>query len=167
MPSRCQGALTESFFLDYQSGMESAMMMTTAAASGTNGTLHACGTFGSILAMSYEKFLADENLIGAVMKLVSPIEFSEDAFAMDVIKQLGTSGDYLMEEHTALRCRSEFFAPELGIRIIHSKWKDMDSRDMIARADDLLTKRLQGYEKPDIDPTLEKDLAAFVGGRNG
>jgi trimethylamine:corrinoid methyltransferase-like protein len=43
----------------------------------------------------------------------------------------------------------------------------MDSRDMIARADDLLTKRLQGYEKPDIDPALEKDLAAFVGGRNG
>ena len=162
MPSRCQGALTESFCLDYQAGMESAMMMTAAAVSGANVTLHACGTYGSMLAMSYEKFLADEDLIGAVKKLVAPIEFTKDAFAMDVIKRLGTSGDYLMEEQTALRCRSEFFAPELGNRIIHSKWKDMDSQDMIARADDLLTKRLQGYEKPDIDPALEKDLAAFV-----
>jgi len=58
------GCIDRIFFLDYQSGMESAMMMTTAAASGTNVTLHACGTFGSILAMSYEKFLADEDLIG-------------------------------------------------------------------------------------------------------
>ncbi len=62
---------------------------------------------------------------------------------MDVIKRLGTSGDYLMEEHTVLRCRSEFFEPELGIRSIHSKWIDMDPRDMTARAGDRLTKRLQ------------------------
>ncbi len=66
--------------------MESAMMMTTAAISGANVTLHACGTYGSMLAMSYEKFLADEDLIGALRKLVMPIELTEDAFAMDVIK---------------------------------------------------------------------------------
>ena len=138
------------------------MMMTAAAVSGANVTLHACGTYGSMLAMSYEKFLADEDLIGAVKKLVSPIEFTEDAFAMDVIERLGTSGSYLMEEQTALRCRSEFFTPELGIRITHSKWKDMGPRDMTARAGILLETRLQGYMKPDIDPALEKDLAAFV-----
>jgi len=167
MPSRCLGALTESFCLDYQAGMESTMMMTTAVVSGANVTLHACGTYGSMLAMSYEKFLADEDLIGAVKKLVLPIDFTEDAFAMDVIKRLGTSGVYLMEEHTVLRCRSEFFEPELGIRTIHSKWKDMDPRDMTAQAGNLLTKRLQGYKKPNIDPALEKDLAAFVGRRKG
>ena len=162
MPSRSQGALTESFCLDYQAGMESAVMMTAAAVGGANVTLLACGTYGSMLTMSYEKFLADEDLIGAVKKLVAPIELTEDAFAMDVIKRLGTSGDYLMEAHTVNRCRSEFFVPELGLRTNHSKWKDMDPRDMTARAHDLLTTRLRGYEKPDIDPALEKDLAAFV-----
>lgn len=162
MPSRSQGALTESFCLDYQAGMESAMMITTAAVSGTNVTLHACGTYGSMLAMSYEKFLSDEDLIGAVKKLVSPIEFSEETFAMDAIKRLGTSGSYLMEDQTALRCRSEFFTPELSIRITHSKWKDMGPREMIVRAGDLLQKRLQEYKKPDMDPQLEEDLAAFV-----
>ncbi len=167
MPVRSQGALTESFCLDYQAGMESAMMMTAAAVSGANVTLHACGTYGSMLAMSYEKFLADEDLIGAVKKLVLPIEFNEDAFAMDVIKRLGTSGDYLIQEHTVLRCRSEFFTPELGIPTTHSKWMDMDPKDMTARAGNLLTKRLQGYVKPDIDPALEKDLAAFVDRRKG
>lgn len=167
MPSRCQGALTESFCLDYQAGMESAMMMTAAAVGGANVTLHACGTYGSMLAMSYEKFLADEDLIGAVKKLVWPIEFTEDAFAMDVIKRLGTSGGYLMEEHTALRCRSEFFEPALGIRTIYSKWRDMDPRDITARTADLLKKRWQGYEQPDIDPVLRKDLAALVHRRKG
>ena len=86
---------------------------------------------------------------------------------MNVIKRLGTSGDYLMEEHTVLRCRSEFFAPVLGIRSNHSKWKNMELRDMTARAGDQLINRLQSYEKPDIDPALEKDLAAFVDRRKG
>ncbi len=167
MPCRSQGALTESFCLDYQAGMESAVMMTAAAISGVNVTLHACGTYGSMLAMSYEKFLADEDLIGSLKKLVLPIEFTEDAFAMDMIKRLGTSGEYLMEDHTALRCRSEFFTPALGIRAIHSKWIDMDPRDLSPRASNLLTKRLEGYVKPDIDPTVEKDLSAFVDHRKG
>jgi len=162
MPCRSQGALTESFCLDYQAGMESAMMMTAAAISGANVTLHACGTYGSMLAMSYEKFLADEDLIGSLKKLVLPIEFTEDAFARDMIKRLGTSGEYLMEDHTAFRCRSEFFTPALSIRAIHSKWLDMDPRDLSPRAGNLLTQRLEGYVKPDIDPTVEKDLAAFV-----
>jgi len=167
IPFRSQGALTESFCLDYQAGMESAVMMATASISGANVTLHACGTYGSMLAMSYEKFLADEDLIGSLKKLISPIEFTEDAYAMDVIKRLGTSGEYLMEDQTALRCRSEFFIPALGIRDTHSKWIDMNPRDMTSRAGNLLSKRLESYVKPDIDPTVEKDLASFVDHRKG
>ena len=59
IPCRSQGALTESFGLDYQAGMESSMMLTTAALSGVHVSLHACGTYGSMLAMSFEKFIAD------------------------------------------------------------------------------------------------------------
>ena len=97
IPCRSQGALTESFCLDYQAGMESAMMLTTAALSGVHLSLHACGTYGSMVAMSYEKFIADEDLCGAIKKLMQPVEFTDDAYAMDLIKELGTSGNYLIE----------------------------------------------------------------------
>jgi len=162
IPCRSQGALTESFSLDYQAGMESSMMLTTAALSGVHISLHACGTYGSMLAMSFEKFIADEDLCYAIKKLIKPIEFSEDAFAMDMIKKLGTSGNYLIEPHTARRCRSEFFIPELNIRTLHSKWLEMEPRQMDQRASQLLKKRLSTYEKPDIDPLIEKDLIQYV-----
>jgi len=93
---------------------------------------------------------------------MKPIEFSEDAFAMDLIKKLGTSGTYLLESHTATRCRSEFFIPDLNIRTIHSKWLEMEPRQMDQRASQLLEKRLLAYEKPDIDPLIEKDLINYV-----
>jgi len=167
IPCRSQGALTESFCLDYQAGMESAMMLTTAALSGAHVSLHACGTYGSMLAMSYEKFIADEDLCGAIKKLTQPVEFSADAFSMDMIKELGTSGNYLMQMHTLKRCRTEFFIPDLSIRTIHNKWLEMEPRDNAERAAAILEKRFAEYEKPEIDPDLEKRLVQYVNKRKG
>jgi len=162
IPCRSQGALTESFGLDYQAGMEASMMLSTAALSGVHISLHACGTYGSMLARNFEKFLADEDLCCAIKTLMKPVEFSEDAFAMDLLKKMGTSGTYLLEPHTATRCRDEFFIPDLNIRTIHSKWLEMDPRSMDQRASLLFEKRLSAYQKPDIDPSIEKDLARYV-----
>ena len=162
MPCRSHGALTESFCLDYQAGMESAVMLTAAALSGVHVSLHACGTFGSMLAMSFEKFIADEDLCGVVKKLIQPVEFTQETFAMDLIKQLGTSGNYLMEDHTVSRCRDEFFIPDLSNRSIHDKWLAMEPQDITARARGLLAKRLTEYEKPEMDPKLEKKLIRYV-----
>jgi len=130
--------------------------------SGVHVSLHACGTYGSMLAMSFEKFIADEDLCCAIKKLMKPIEFSKNDFAMDLIKKLGTSGTYLLESHTVKRCRSEFFIPDLNIRTIHSKWLEMEPRQMDQRASQLLEKRLLSYEKPDIDPSIEQDLIKYV-----
>ena len=162
IPCRGQGALTESFCLDYQAGMESAVMLTVAALSGVHVGLHNCGTYGSMLAMSYEKFVADEDLCGALKKLIQPVELTEDAFAVGLIKEMGTSGNYLMQPHTLKRCRDEFFIPDLGIRTLHSNWLAMEPREITSRAGLLLEKRLAEYEKPPIDPTLEKELIRYV-----
>jgi trimethylamine--corrinoid protein Co-methyltransferase len=162
MPCRGQGALTESFSLNYQAGMESAIMLTVAALSGVHVGLHNCGTFGSMLYMSFEKFIADEDLCGALKKLMKPVELTEDAFALDLVKEMGTSGNYLMQTHTVNRCRDEFFIPDLGIRMIHDDWLEMQPRDITARAKKLLAKRLAQYEKPELDPQLEKDLIQYI-----
>jgi trimethylamine--corrinoid protein Co-methyltransferase len=162
MPCRGQGALTESFCLDYQAGMESAIMLTVAALSGVHVGLHNCGTFGSMIAMSFEKFIADEDLCGVVKELMKPLELTEDALALDLIKTMGTSGDYLMQDHTLNRCRTEFFLPDLGIRTLHDNWLEMKPREITARAGLLLDQRLAEYEKPEIDPNIEKQLIEYV-----
>ena len=165
VPCRSHGTLTDSFCLDYQAGMESAVMLATAALSGVNLSLHACGTYGSMLAMSFEKFIADEDLCGAVKKLIAPVEFGREAFAIDLIKQQGTSGNYLMQDHTVDRCRTEFFIPDLGDRSNHDRWLALEPRDITTRACGLLAKRLAEYEKPQMDSKLEQKLNQYVENR--
>jgi trimethylamine--corrinoid protein Co-methyltransferase len=165
MPCRGQGALTESFCLDYQAGMESAVMLTVAALSGIHVGLHNCGTFGSMLAMSFEKFIADEDLCGAVKALMKPLELTDDALALDLIREMGTAGNYLMQDHTLNRCRTEFFLPDLGIRNLHSNWLEMAPREITARAGLVLKNRLAEYQKPEMDVKLEEKLEEYVGQR--
>jgi len=162
MPCRGQGAVTESFCLDYQAGMESAMMLTVAALNGIHVVLHSCGTYGSMLAMSFEKFIADEDLCGAMKKLMKPVELTENAFALDLIKELGTEGNYLLQDHTLDRCRNEFFTPDLGIRTLHTNWLEMAPRDITARAGQLLENRLAQYEEPQMGAKLKNRLIQFV-----
>ena len=162
VPCRSHGTLTDSFCLDYQAGMESAVMLATAALSGVNLSLHACGTYGSMLAMSFEKFIADEDLCGAVKKLIAPVEFTREAFAMDLIKRLKTSGNYLVEDHTVDRCRTEFFIPDLSDRNNHENWLALELRDITTRASSLLAKRLAEYEKPQMGLKLEQQLIQYV-----
>ena len=165
MPCRGQGALTESFCLDYQAGMESAMMLTAAALSGVNVGIHACGTYGSMLAMSYEKFIADEDLCAAVKKLIQPIEFTADAMAIDLIKEMGTSENYLLSDHTAKRCRNELYGSDVRINISHDQWLQTEPKEITQRAALSLKNRLASYAKPDIDPALKKDLIRYVNHR--
>ena len=61
-----------------------------------------------------------------------------------------------------LRCRDEFFRPDLSSQKMHSDWFEMKPRDITQRAGKLLEKRLTEYEKPEIDPHLEKDLVQYV-----
>ena len=104
------------------------------------------------------------DLCGALKKLMKPVELTDDAFALDVIKEMGTDGNYLMEEHTVARCRDEFYVPDMSARTVHNQWLEMVPRDLTQRAGNL-EQRLTGYEKPDFDPAIEKQLVQYVNQR--
>lgn len=165
IPNRGQGALTDSFCLDYQAGMEAAMMLTTGALSGVNLGIHGCGTYGSMLAMSYEKFIADEDLCGSIKHLIEPVELTEDAFAIDLIDQIGIPGNYLTTDHTFNRCRSEHYTSDFRLSMTHDRWARIGTENMIHRVTQMVENRLAFYVKPDMDPAIEKDLSRFVESR--
>ena len=113
IPTRGGGAFTDAHLPDMQAGMESAMVLSAAGISGISLSLHACGILGSYMAMSYEKFIADEELCGMVKKLLKPIGFSNEEIGLDIIKKVGIEGQYLTELQTLKRCRSKFFMPDV------------------------------------------------------
>jgi len=162
LPSRSGGGLTDALFPDAQAGAESALAISTAARAGINVILHACGILGSYIAMSFEKFIIDEEICGVARKMLQPVEASASSIDLDVIKNVGAGGQYLTHPTTFKRCRTEFFIPDLMCRSNYETWQKAGSKRLDQVAGDKVNQRLASYIKPDIDPGLEKDLNNYV-----
>jgi len=165
LPCRGSGGLTDAHFPDMQAGIESALALATTVMSGSNFILHGCGILGAYIAMSYEKFLADEELCGMVRRMLGEIDVSDEGIDFETIEHVGIGGEYLTHPRTFERCRTEFFLPDLMTREDYPTWKTSGKRRLDQKATDRLARRLAAYKKPEIDPEIERDLSRYVARR--
>jgi trimethylamine--corrinoid protein Co-methyltransferase len=162
IPCKAGGNLTDSFFPDMQAGVESALTIFMTLAGGVHMVDQACGILASFNAMSYEKFLIDEETCGMMRRILKPVEINDETIAVDQIKQAGIGGAFIEFPETLERCRTEFFLPDISIRGNYDNWKANGKRKSSERATEALNRRLDAYEKPDIDPEIERNLLRFV-----
>ncbi len=167
LPSRSGGGLTDAHLPDAQAGIESALALSTAMRNGIHFILHTAGILGSYIAMSYEKFLLDEEIAGVVKKMIQPIEVTDEAIDVEMIQTVGIGGQYLTQPKTFQRCRTEFYLTRMMNRQNQAGWHAAGAKRVDQVAADRLHQRLAVYEKPDIDPSVEKDLSAYVIRRKG
>ena len=164
LPSRSGGGLTDAHFPDGQAAGESVLALSTAARNGVNFILHSAGILGSYIAMSFEKFIIDEEMCGVVRRLIKPMDVSDDAIDAEMIKTVGIGGQYLTQPKTFKLCRTEFYMTDFLNRQNYAGWKAAGSKRIDQVATESLSHRLAAYEKPPIDPDVETALAAYVAG---
>ncbi len=162
LPARGSGGVTDAHFPDMQAGMESAISLTVTILSGASLILYACGIMSSYLAMSYEKFVADEEICGMLRRILKPVDMSKASIALEMIKEVGIGGEYLTHPKTLELCRTEFFIPELMNRVDYETWNASDKKTLHEVAKDRVIQRLGAYERPKIDPEIEYDLIRYV-----
>ena len=165
IPSRSGGGLTDSLYPDAQAGAESALSLYTAARNGVNVILHSCGILGSYIAMSFEKFIIDEEVCGMVRQMLKPIDITDESIDIEMINTVGPGGQYLTNPKTFKLCRTEFFLPDLMARTNYDSWASSGRKKTHELADDKVSQRLAKYEKPDIDPSIELELTEYVNNR--
>lgn len=167
LPSRVGGALTDSHKPDIRAGLESALIQFAAISRGTDIIVHAAGILGSYLSMSFEKFVIDEELNGMLRKVMAPVDISTKSIDLEAIDQVGPGGQHLTRPETLKHCRTEYFTPRFLLRRSHGEWVDRGSPGSDREATAHVQARLAAYQRPDLDPGIERDLKAYVKKRKG
>lgn len=162
LPCRGSGGLTDAQFPDLQAGMESTLALTTTIMSGANFILHGCGILGSYIAMSYEKFLADEELCGMLRRMLRPLNITDERIDLETIKKVGVGGEYLTHDSTYEHCRTEFYLPELMSRLDYANWDAAGRPRLDQGASAMLANRLAEYTPPAVEPEIETALTQYV-----
>jgi trimethylamine---corrinoid protein Co-methyltransferase len=161
VPCRTGGMLTNSHCLDSQAAAEGTLMMSTAVRNGANFILHACGQLGSYISMSFEKWILDEEVCRTLRRVLKAMDINVESIDVDTIKSMGSDGNYLTHPTTFKHCRS-LYQPYLFTRDDYQTWATRGARRVADQTRSILEKRLQGYEKPHIDPGLERELEEYV-----
>ncbi|MGD2187303.1 MAG: trimethylamine methyltransferase family protein [Desulfobacterales bacterium] len=165
LPCRCGGGLTDAHIPDAQAALESAFSLSAAVRSGANFILHACGILSSFMAISYAKFVLDEEALAMTRRMMVPVEVSDDTLSLTSIKEVNIGGQYLTQPKTIELCWNEFFIPEIMKRKNYPRWQGDGCKRIDEIASDAVDRRLSEYQKPDLDSAVASRLSEFVAKR--
>ncbi|HIZ77513.1 MAG TPA: trimethylamine methyltransferase family protein [Firmicutes bacterium] len=153
LPCRGGGAVTDSKVVDAQSGYESMMTLMADWSNNMNLIIHSAGILDSYNATSYEKLIQDFEIVRYVKRYFRDFEVNDDTIPLDLIDEVGHSGEFLTKDHTFQYCHSEPLNPTISSRGRVS--------DNLHQLDINIEKRynqlMDSYVQPQLDAaTLEK-----------
>lgn len=162
LPLRCAGNFTTSKLPDAQAMTEGTMSMLSAIHSGANFILHSAGFLDGLLSMSYEKFMLDADLCGALHSYLDGIKVDDNELALDAFKEVGPGNHFFGCAHTMANYETAFWDSDLADNEPFEKWEIAGSTDAATRANGLWKKRLAEFEAPAMDAGIRQGLEEFV-----
>lgn len=148
--------------VDAQAAYESVFSLWGAVQGGGNFMLHAAGWLEGGLRASYEKFILDVDLLQMVSEMLTPLDLSEDALAVEAIRDVGPGGHFFGTKHTQERYKTAFYSPVLSDWRNYETWALAGAPTAMEKANRVWKERLASYEAPAIDPARREAIDAFV-----
>ncbi|MEZ2130434.1 MULTISPECIES: trimethylamine methyltransferase family protein [unclassified Sinorhizobium] len=151
--------------LDAQAAYESALSLWALTQGGGNFVLHAAGWSEGGLTASFEKFILDVDMLQMVAEFLSPLDVSQDALALDAVRDVGPGGHYFGTAHTLARYETAFYSPILSDWRNFETWTEAGRPTTYDHANRIFKDVLNAYERPPLDAAIEEELDAFVAKR--
>lgn len=165
LPLRCSGNFTTSKLPDAQAMTEGTLSMLAAVHCGANFILHSAGFLDGLLSMSYEKFMLDADLCGALHSYLAGVQIDDDQLAVDAFAEVGPGNHFFGCSHTLAHYETAFWDSDLADNDPFEKWQAGGSLDAATRANRLWKQRLAEFTPPPMDAGIRAALDDFVARR--
>lgn len=156
VPSSVGAGMTDAKLPDCQAGYEKALAVALAAHTGCNNVSESAGMLGSLMALSLESMVIDNDMLGAVLRTVRGIEVNEETLSYHVMKEVvHGEGHYLRTNQTIDLMRTEYEYPALADRRTPGEWEASGSPDIREMAGERVKSILSSHYPEYIDPVLD------------
>ena len=159
VPNYNSSGLTDAKIPDAQAAWEKAMTTLLAVMGGSNFVHHAAGMLESMLAVAYEQYVIDDEIIGMSCKVLKGIDVDPERLALEVIHEVGPGGNFMMSEHTMDHLRDEYFAGNgVSDRKSRTMWEKEGMQDTLTRAREMMRKILAAPETSHLREEIESAM---------
>ena len=161
LPNSTIAGATDSKIPDAQAGYEKALSVTLAAQAGCNFITQASGMQASLMAVSLEAYLIDNDMLGAILKSLAPVDVGPATLAIDSIRNVvAGEGHFLGQPDTLARMSTDFVYPRLADRRAPVQWEQAGALDIRAVARQRAAHLLATHFPAHLDPAAQAALRA-------
>jgi len=145
---------------DQQAALEAALTMLGDALAGGH-LIHDSGYLESGLTGSLAQLVICDEIASWIRAAIAPVDLSDDAFALDLIDELGPEGSFLETDHTMGRYRERWY-PALLDRLGHAAWAGRGGATLGERAAARVDSLLAAHEPPPLPEPVSKAIADIL-----
>jgi trimethylamine--corrinoid protein Co-methyltransferase len=98
----------------------------------------------------------DNEIIGMVKRYLAGFIVDDESIALDEIRKVGISGEFMSSEHTLAHFRGAIFEPRILVRAQRSQ--KGEGEDMVWKAEKAVEQVLASEQEPILDPEVEREL---------
>jgi len=161
MPSGVASSMSDAKAVDAQMGMEKALSSLACGLSGANMVYESAGMMASLLGVSFEAFLLDNEMLSHVYRMIRGVEVTEETLAFDAMKNVITGeGHFIGETQTMEAMERDYFYPKLGDRLEPTTWAEAGAQDAAQRANREVRKILAQHQPNYIDAGVDAKIRA-------
>jgi len=142
-----------------QSAYENALAMFMAYADGADLTF-GTGLLDGSRILCLENIVVDDEVFGMVRRILRGVRVDDESLAVDLIKRMGFSGEYLFDRHTRAHVR-ELWQARLGETGSYDAWVQAGRRGVIDKAADRVREVLAAEPEPFPDD-LGREFDAII-----
>jgi trimethylamine--corrinoid protein Co-methyltransferase len=154
------GGSTDAKVLDQQCGMEVTLSLMTALLHGAN-IVHDVGFMDAGLQGSLQLQVIANDTIGFLRAATAGVPVDRESLALDVIDELGPTGDYLTHAHTMRHYKEPFYS-QLADKGTYSQWQSRGATTMEARAAEEVDRILENHQPEPLPVDVQRDLKTIL-----
>jgi trimethylamine--corrinoid protein Co-methyltransferase len=146
VPTTVATSMSDAKMPDAQMGYEKGISALAAGLAGANRIMESAGMMASLMGVSYEALVIDNDMLGMAQRLVRGVEVTEETLSVAAIRAavLG-EGHFLGAADTLKSMESEYFYPAVADRSAVQVWAANGAATMEERAHDVAAGLLAGH----------------------
>jgi len=137
LPGGVASSMADAKAVDAQMGAEKALTALATGLAGGNMIYESAGMMASLLGVSFEAFVADDEMLSHVYRTIRGIEVNDETLGFEAIRDTVTGeGHFLGSAHTMAAMQRDYFYPKLADRDDPTSWAENGASTLWQRARD-------------------------------
>jgi trimethylamine--corrinoid protein Co-methyltransferase len=120
------------------------------------------GLLDDCTTLAFEEILIDAEIVGIIFRIAQGIEVNDNTLALNIIRKVGPSGNFLAERHTLEHMRKEHFIPELTDRRSFETWLKDGAKDIVKTAREKVKIILQKHQVQPLENETQKEIKSII-----